>query len=108
MIFENGVQNPIIQNPTLEEYTSKIFYHISNAILWTKASYYPFKKIVRGFNIQLGPTVGYSYRSKESMVSLIVDASGNSIRQSYLSFDNGFTVGYRISTSIEFEITKRF
>src|SRR5436190_1351424 len=82
------------------------FSQVSNAVLWTKASYYPLKKIVRGFNIQLGPSVGYSYRSKEAAGNVTIDASGNATRQSYLSFDNGFTVGYRISTGIEFDITK--
>ena len=107
-IFENGVKNPIIQNPTFEEFISKTFRHTSNAIFWTKASYYPFKKIVKGFNIQVGPTFGYSYRSTESQARRIVDASGNSVRQSILLFDNGFIVGYRISTGIEFDITRKF
>jgi hypothetical protein len=107
-ILENGVKNPVIQNPTLDEFFSKTFRHTSNTILWGKASYYPFRKIVKGFNIQLGPTVGYSYRSTESQAKRVVDPSGNSVRQSILSFDNGFTIGYRISTGIEFDITEKF
>jgi hypothetical protein len=106
-IFENGVKNPVIQNPTFDEFISKTFRHTSNAIVWTKASYYPFKKIVKGFNIQVGPTFGYSYRSTESQARRVVDALGNSVRQSILSFDNGFIVGYRISTGVEFDITKK-
>ena len=107
-IFENGVKNPVIQNPTFEEFIGKTFQHTSNAIVWTKASYYPLKKIVKGFNIQVGPTFGYSYRSTESQARRVVNASGNSVRQSILLFDNGFIVGYRISTGIEFDITKKF
>jgi hypothetical protein len=106
-IFENGVKNPVIQNPTSEEFFSKTFRHVSSTSLWAKISYYPFKKIIPGFNIQIGPTVGYSYRSTESRASRLVDISGNSVRQSILFFDNGFTIGYRISTGIEFNITKR-
>jgi hypothetical protein len=106
-IFENGVKNPVIQNPTFEEFISKSFRHTSNAIIWTKASYYPFKKIVKGFNIQVGPTFGYSYRSTEPQARRVVDAFGNSVRQSILSFDNGFILGYRISTGIEFDISKK-
>ena len=107
-IFENGVNNPVVQNPTLEEFLSETFQHVSSAIVWAKASYYPIKKIVKGFNIQVGPTFGYSYRSTESRASRVVDAEGNSVRESTLSFDNGFWVGYRISTGIEFDITKKF
>jgi len=106
-IFENGVENPVIQNPTFLEFINKTFDHTSNAILWTKASYYPLKKVVKGFNIQLGPTFGYSYRSREMQARLLVYDSGNSIRQSILSFDNGFTIGYRISTGIEFDLNKK-
>ena len=105
-IFENGIKNPVIQNPTVVEFFNKTFYHTSSTILWTKASYYPFKKFVQGFNIQIGPTIGYSYRSRENQASRIVDALGNSIRQSTLTFDNGFVIGYRISTGFEFNVYK--
>jgi hypothetical protein len=106
MIFENGVKNPIVQMPPYEIYLSKWFYHTSNTVLWAKASYYPFKKIVKGFNIQFGPTAGYSYRSTEARIEFESGATGT-VRQSNLAFDNGFTMGYRISTGIEFDITKK-
>ena len=106
IIFENGIKNPVIQNPTVVEFFNKTFYHTSSTILWTNASYYPFKKFVHGFNIQIGPTIGYSYRSRENQASRIVDALGNTIRQSTLTFDNGFVIGYRISTGFEFKVYK--
>ena len=106
-IFENGVKNPIIQNPTPDEFLGKTFRHTSNAIIWTKASYYPFKKFVKGFNIQVGPTFEYSNRSTESQSRLVVDPLGNSVRQSILSLDGGFILGYRISTGIEFDVTEK-
>jgi hypothetical protein len=106
LIMENGVSNPVVVNPTLEEVGNKFFYHTSSTILWTKASYYPFKAVLKGFNIQVGPTVGYSNRSKEVVAVFIQDASG-SVRQSYLGYDNGYTMGYRISTGIEFDISKK-
>lgn len=106
-LFENGTKNPVIQNPTADEFFSKTFHHTSNAIIWAKASYYPFKKFVRGFNIQVGPTYGYSYRSTERQARRVVDPLGNSVRQSILSFDNGFILGYRISTGIDFDVTPR-
>ena len=107
LLFENGVKNPIIQNPTQEEFFSKTFQHVSSTVLWTKVSYYPFKKIISGLNIQVGPTAGYSYRSTEARASRSINALGQSTRQSTLYFNNGFTYGYRISTGIEFNITKK-
>ncbi len=107
LIFETGVKNPIIENPTLDQFFGRSFQHVSSTILWPKISYYPFRKIINGFNIQVGPTIGYSYRSQESRASRIVDILGNSTRQSTLYFDNGFIVGYRVSTGIEFNLTKK-
>lgn len=107
LLFENGVKNPIIQNLAQEEFFSKTFQHVSSTVLWTKVSYYPFKKIISGFNIQVGPTIGYSYRSTEARASRAVNALGQSTRLSTLYFNNGFTYGYRISTGIEFNITKK-
>lgn len=106
-IVENGVKNPVIRNPTFEEFLEKSFYHTSNILLWTKASYYPFKKIIKGFSIDIGPTFGYSYRSNERSAIAKIDGSGNSFRQSILSFDNGYTIGYRVSTSVEVNVSKR-
>lgn len=108
LIFENGVKNPVIDNPTFGDFIGSTFHHVSSTILWAKASYYPFNKIIRGFNIQAGPTFGYSYRSTESRSSRIVQPNGQATRSSTLSFDNGFTVGYRISTGIEFNVSKKF
>ena len=107
LFFENGVKNPIIQNPTLGEFFSKTFQHVSSTVLWTKVSYYPFKKIIKGFNIQVGPTVGYSYRSTEERARRTVDILGQATRLSTLYFNNNFTYGYRISTGIEFNVTKK-
>lgn len=106
LIFENGVKNPVVLNPTPDEFLQS-FHHVSSTILWTKVSYYPFNKIINGFNIQVGPTVGYSSRSSESGAKLVVDALGQSRRQSTLAYDNGFIVGYRISTGFEIYITKK-
>jgi len=107
LIFESGVKNPVIQNPTQEEFFAKTFRHTSSTLLWAKAGYYPFKKIVKGFNIQAGPVIGYSSRSTEQRASRVVDILGNSVRQSTLTFNNGFVFGYRISTGIEFDLSRR-
>jgi 3-methyladenine DNA glycosylase Mpg len=105
LFFENGVKNPIIHDPTLREFFTRSFQHVSSTILWTKISYYLFKKIISGFNIQVGPTVGYSYRSSEERASRSVNILGKSTRLSTLYFNKGFTYGYRISTDIKFDLT---
>lgn len=107
LLFENGVKNPVVQNPTIGEFFSTSFQHVSTSQLWIKGSYYPFGKIVRGFNIQVGPTFGYSYRSSESRATRVVDVFGNSVRESTLKFDNGFTIGYRISTGLQFDLSRK-
>lgn len=107
LLFENGVKNPVVQNPTLGEFFSTSFQHVSTSLLWVKAGYYPFRKIVKGFNIQLGPVVGYSNRSTEIRATREVDVFGNSVRESTLAFDNGFFIGYRISTAMEFDLNKK-
>jgi len=108
MIFENGANNPPLNgsSATMED-KIEFFNQISNAVLWPKVSYYPLRKILKGFNIQLGPTAGYSYRSGEAMYSTVEFGPDNLDRLSTLFFDNGFTIGYRISTGIEFDFTPR-
>lgn len=106
-LFENGVKNPVIQNPTQEEFFAKTFRHTTSTLLWAKAGYYPFRKIVKGFNIQAGPVIGYSSRSTEERASRVVEIFGNSVRQSTLTFNNGFVFGYRISTGMEFDLSHR-
>lgn len=107
LLFENGVKNPVVQNPTIGEFFSTSFQHVSTSQLWIKGSYYPFGKIVKGFNIQVGPTLGYSYRSTESRATRVVDVFGNAVRESTLKFDNGFFVGYRISTGMQFDLNRK-
>lgn len=100
LVFENGVKNPPVNS-------INSFYHVSSTILWAKASYYPFNKLVKGLNIEVGPTLGYSYRSQEGGFHLYTDALGNVKRDSKIIFNNGVTYGYRISASLEFDIGKR-
>lgn len=107
LFFENGVKNPVIQNPTIGQFFSSSFQQVSTSLLWFKAGYYPFRKIVKGFNIHLGPVVGYSNRSTEIRATREVDVFGNSVRESTLAFDNGFFIGYRISTGLEFDVNRK-
>jgi hypothetical protein len=106
LIFESGTKNPVIENPTPTEFLAKSFNHTSSTVLWVKGSYYPFKKILSGFNIQIGPTIGYTQRSREARATLITDPLGSE-RRSTLLFINSFTYGYRISTGFEFNLSKK-
>lgn len=107
ILFENGVKNPVIQNPTIGEFFSTSFQHVSTSLLWLKAGYYPFRKIMKGFNIHLGTVAGYSNRSTEIRATRIVDVFGNSVRESTLVFNNGFFIGYRISTGMDFDLNQK-
>ena len=107
LIFENGTRNPVITNPSQNELFFDSFYHTSTTSLWPKLSYYPFSKFLKGLHIQAGPTLGYSFRSKEARVSVDdIPTFGEYSRQSVLSFDNGFVIGYRLSTGYEFDLIK--
>lgn len=104
LIFENGSRNPKTSSTNMFELRNS-FYHTSTTTLWPKISYFPFQKILKGFHIQVGPTVGYSYRSSESRVSIDnIPSFGEFNRLSVLYYDNDFTIGYRISTGYEFDL----
>ena len=100
LIFENGVKNPPIRS-------INSFNHVSSSILWPKASWFPLQKWGRGFNIQIGPTLGYSYRSMEGAKTISTNILGEWVRTSQILYDNGMTYGYRISTGFEFEISNK-
>lgn len=107
LIFESGTKNPVIDNPTSEQFFEKSFRHTANTIFWPKISYYPFAKAIPGFNIQLGPTIGYSQRSSEQRAQRVGNV-GEFTRISTLQFDNDFVYGYRISTGIDIPISNKY
>ncbi|HZG70220.1 MAG TPA: hypothetical protein VEY51_01685 [Chondromyces sp.] len=104
--FETGVRNVVAINPTVEEFL-RSFYHVSNLLLYPKLTYYPFGGIVKGFNVAIGPSFGYSFLSKESGWSGRTTPSGDYIRYSILTANNTWLLGYRISTGYEIGITKK-
>lgn len=109
LCFENGVQTPKMLNPTREEFLyGPQFYHITNTILSAKASYYPLRRIISGFHLVGGVSVGYSNQSTESQADLITLSNGDRIRRSYLQIDNGIIYGYRIGSGYEFRLTRKF
>lgn len=105
--FENGVKNPVIQNPTSVEFIETSFNHVSNSILSGKISYYPFHSLFKGFNISIGPSIGYTFFSRERSSDRYLLYPGEYIRRSILLFDNKFIFGYRVSTGYEFGVSRR-
>ena len=107
--FENGVQNPKIQNPSAEDFMfGPGFYHITNTILSGKASYFPFHRLIPGLYVSGGISMGYSTQSMESQADLLTLANGNRVRRSYLQFDNGIIYGYRIGSGYEVKLAKNY
>jgi hypothetical protein len=106
--FENGSKDPKVINPTFQEFISKTFYHTSNSILTIKVSYFPITKtFLRGLNICIGPSIGYTNQSSEFQSSFIVDpATQESIRRSYLTFYKNVIIGYRISAGYVYNFKK--
>ncbi|HEY9361913.1 MAG TPA: hypothetical protein VIQ00_01530 [Chitinophagaceae bacterium] len=103
--FENGVKNPVIENPTDQEFIRISFQQISNSILTGKISYFPFNSLFNGFNISLGASAGYSFHSFEKSARRFNISPTESERQSTLTFDNRFIIGYRISTGYDFKLS---
>ena len=113
LIFENGVDEPKIYNTTQNEiaYTERFFNHVTGTTLWGKLSYHPFHKILPGFHIAVGPSIGYWKRSGEKYAALgtrTKDGIDQLVRMSILGFDNGFVVGYRISAGLNFDIKRMY
>lgn len=106
--FENGVKNPKIQNPSSFEFISKTFGHITNIVLSAKASYYPFRRIISGFNLNVAPAIGYGTLSSEAQATLVPLGNGENARRSILSFDNGIIYGYCVSLGYELKIAKKY
>lgn len=105
--FENGVKNPVINNPTAEEFIRTSFNHVSNSILSGKITYYPFKNLFKGFNISIGPSIGYTFFSFERRAERVTYAPGLTRRMSELGFDNRVILGYRITSGYEFQISQK-
>jgi hypothetical protein len=104
-LFEDGVQNPKIFNPTVQDILyGKMFRQTSTTTFTPEISYYPFINIIPGFHITAGPSAGYTIQSKEFQATGVPSPNGESIRRSYLEFNNAWIIGYRISLGYEFKI----
>jgi hypothetical protein len=108
-LFESGNITPKIDNPTAQEFYSETFYHTSNAVLTFKISYFPLGGcIIRGFNVAIGPSIGYSHQSRERQATGEPLPGGGAIRRSILEFNNDFLLGYKVSTGYEFYFAKKW
>jgi hypothetical protein len=101
--IENGKRQPELSA------VLTAFNQVSNVSLTPKLNYYPFNKIVKGFNIGVGPTFGYQVNTEESQWTILYTANGNPyLRRSILKYTNKFFVGYRISVNYDFNFRKGF
>jgi hypothetical protein len=103
---ENGVRTAKAINPSVDEFLIERFYQVANTTLHPKLSYYPFKSLLKGFHLAVGPILAYSIQSKERGASVIPNGSG-SIRYTILESDKGLLIGYRIGPGFELAITKQ-
>lgn len=110
-IFESSVINPAMRAESvggIATISLNSFAQVASSLLWAKASYYPIHRILNGFHISLGPTMGYSDRTFTELSTISIDVLGNITRRVTLLYDNGFTIGYRVSTGIEFPVAKKY
>ncbi|MGI8598867.1 MAG: hypothetical protein ACR2KB_06380 [Chitinophagaceae bacterium] len=105
--FEATVENGKVQ-PKLSDVLTA-FNQVSNACLTPKINFYPFNKVIKGFNIGIGPTLGYQFKTEESQWTFLYDSNGNPfLRRSVLKYTNEFFIGYRISLNYDLNFQKGF
>jgi hypothetical protein len=104
--FETGVKNPIIRNPTAEDFIRITFNHVSNTIINFKLSYYPLGGFAKGLHVSVGPSAGYTYFSHEAMATNVRLPDGRNYRSVMLQFSNAWIVGYKVSTGYDVPFAK--
>jgi len=102
--LETGARQPEVINPTVIQ----SFYQTTNLVFSPKGTFFPFPKtFLRGINISVGASVGYTYQTTESQASYTYDSlSHNIIRTSYLEYNNGVLIGYRVTAGYEYFIAR--
>jgi len=105
--FEAGATQPVVQNPTAGEFQTT-FYQVSNTTLYPKLTYYPLLHgFLKGLNVAIGPTAGYSLQSTEQRVTTFDAGGGEIYRESFLQYRNAWLVGYRVSVGYEYLVKNR-
>lgn len=108
LCFENAANNPTVINPTPDDFKNEIgFQQISMTSLNGKITFYPFNKIVTGFNISISGGASYYYFSYEGRAVREEYTPTLSRRMSELRFENKFMWGYRISVGYDFFVKKK-
>lgn len=108
LLFEQAASSPKMGSITDADFPQTGFSQVSASTLWPKVSYHPFQKTFIGFNVQVGPTLGYTYSSHENWASYVSTPGGEYFRSGTIAYDHGFRVGYRISSGYEFAIGKQW
>ncbi len=108
VFFENGIKNPKIEDITSADLIYKTFHHVSNSLLYVKLSYYPFNRFLKGFNIAVGPTAGYTMQSYEKYAERYEASPGYFVRKSILNYKNEFIIGYRVSLGLDFNLDRNW
>jgi hypothetical protein len=90
--------------PDLQEGFQSII-QVSNIAVSPKLNYYPFNKIIPGFNLSVAPTIGYQSLLHESKWTIYRDTNGTVVgRTSVLDPEEKIFIGYRISFNYHFNI----
>jgi hypothetical protein len=93
--MESGSKHPSPKNV----YTS--FYHVSNTALTLKLNYFPFNRIIKGFNIGVGPTFGYQNLSETSQYMTYYQNNVPVSRSSVITYGDQWFSGYRVSLNYD-------
>jgi hypothetical protein len=104
LCFEYGNNQPIIINPTADEFFGQFYYSTANIAIVPKIGYYPFNRtFFKGLNISAGLAFGYTNQNREFQATLFYDpVSQINVRRSYLEYINEFIFGYRVSVGYDY------
>lgn len=109
LAFETGVKTPKVIDIFPSDLYGVTFYHISNTLFTLKVTYYPITRtFLKGLNIAIGPTIGYTNQSREWRADYnpYTSTSGTGLRSSYLEYKNSILWGYKISAGYEYKFKK--
>ncbi len=108
VIFENGSITPKIENITIQDFNKPGFRHSTNVILNPKITWHPAtNKYLNGLYLSLGPTLGYTWQSREKKATMQFDGI-QSNRVILLDYKNKFIGGYRINLGYDIELVKKY
>lgn len=109
LIFETGVRQPVVNNPTPVQFLES-FWSSTNFVFYPHIKFHPFKfKALSGLGLSIGPSLGYSWQTTEFRAERYYEpALQVYLRRSYLQYLNSYLLGYRISAGYSFDFTRQF